>query len=60
MELDFRLENNALMFYCLIILWFLTGTDWDYKYQLMCQMLLSSAPLALIRPLLKLSVQTSQ
>ena len=33
-------------------------SDWDYKYQLMCQMLLSSGPVALIMPLLILSVQT--
>ena len=31
--------------------------DWDYKYQLTCQMLLSSGPVALIMPLLILSVQ---
>ena len=35
-------------------------SELDYKYQLTCQMLLSSGPVALIMPLLILSVQTSQ
>lgn len=33
-------------------------SDSDYKYQLTCQMLLSSGPVALIMPLLILSVHT--
>ena len=35
-------------------------SDLDYKYQLTCQMLLSSGPVALIMPLLILSVHTGQ